>query len=855
MAFEIDEMFVSLGLRMNKFQKGLSEARGQLTKAGKAMTDVGKKLSLTLTAPLTALGAFSVKTFAQFEQGMNRVRAVTGAAGSDFKALETQAKMLGATTQFSAVQASEAMGALGLAGFKATEIMDAMPSVLTTAASAQLSMGQAADITAKIMRGFGLESDQTGRISDVLAKSFTSANTDLTQLGEAFKVAGPVAKAFGLSLENTSASLSLMADAGFTGGMAGTALRGALVRLAKPAAEAAAIFKRIGFEAIDPTTGKMKDMATVVGQLQNAQLTASEVMTIFGQRAGPAMSALLARGSADLSKFTTMLENSGGTAEKIANIQMAGLSGSLVRLRSAFEGVRIAIGEAMAPVVDKLAKGLTKLSNWFTSLSATGQRLVVVFGAMLAALGPMLVAFGLMTMALGQTVGLFNALTIAGPKILTLFSGLSKILPVMNTAFAAMSIKLMAVAAVFVLLANLASIIYQNWETLKQIGSDLVNDWSGAFSILYDNAKAFIVDGFKQIWEWFVNLLGGVGTSIGNWVTTAAKFWYEAYKTAKKWLVEKMAIVMNALLRMWNKMAVLWDGAVKPMEVTFDKFTDDIGKGLEWTKDKFKVAFDESKKSAVKSMSEAKSYVMKTIADMGKSVAIKLGVTTVQKTGGAGTGNAPPKPTGEQADPNVFMNQMKTNLETMKPTMDAFWANWNEKASDSQKSTLSTWQNLVGPFNSITGELAQAGSQLWNSFTQGFGNAVAEVIMTGKSFFDAMKQLMKNIAQQIISMLIQILIKAIIVKAVLTGLGIGGAPLPMGGGLSIPGFAEGGVVTGPTLAMVGEKGPEAIIPLDDLDKMGGGQQTIIVELNGRALTTEVVKNMPSVLRVRAGVNM
>ena len=45
------------------------------------------------------------------------------------------------------------------------------------------------------------------------------------------------------------------------------------------------------------------------------------------------------------------------------------------------------------------------------------------------------------------------------------------------------------------------------------------------------------------------------------------------------------------------------------------------------------------------------------------------------------------------------------------------------------------------------------------------------------------------------------------------------------GGISIPGFADGGIVTGPTLAMVGEKGPEAIIPLSGPNAgrgMGGG---------------------------------
>jgi hypothetical protein len=42
----------------------------------------------------------------------------------------------------------------------------------------------------------------------------------------------------------------------------------------------------------------------------------------------------------------------------------------------------------------------------------------------------------------------------------------------------------------------------------------------------------------------------------------------------------------------------------------------------------------------------------------------------------------------------------------------------------------------------------------------------------------------------------------------------------MGG---IPALAEGGIATGPTLALIGEgKGPEAVIPLDKLEGMMGG---------------------------------
>jgi hypothetical protein len=59
--------------------------------------------------------------------------------------------------------------------------------------------------------------------------------------------------------------------------------------------------------------------------------------------------------------------------------------------------------------------------------------------------------------------------------------------------------------------------------------------------------------------------------------------------------------------------------------------------------------------------------------------------------------------------------------------------------------------------------------------------------------------------------------------------GIGGKGFAMP---DIPMLAAGGIVTGPTLAMIGEAGPEAVIPLDRISQMGGGGTTVNINVNG-----------------------
>ena len=67
------------------------------------------------------------------------------------------------------------------------------------------------------------------------------------------------------------------------------------------------------------------------------------------------------------------------------------------------------------------------------------------------------------------------------------------------------------------------------------------------------------------------------------------------------------------------------------------------------------------------------------------------------------------------------------------------------------------------------------------------------------------------------------------------------------GGISIPGFADGGIVTGPTLAMVGEKGPEAIIPLSQMGNIGGGGVTVNVT-GGLATSAEIGQAVVNAIR-------
>tara|TARA_R110000824_G_scaffold164086_2_gene340139 strand:- start:1745 stop:3826 length:2082 start_codon:yes stop_codon:yes gene_type:complete len=345
-------------------------------------------MTRNVTAPLALLGTGAVMAAANFEKSMNKVAAVTGATGGDFTKLTEQAKTLGETTQFSASQAAEAMGFLGMAGFDTSQIMAAMPATLDLAAAGALDLASAADIASNIISGFGAEAKDLAHFSDVLAKGFTSSNTNLEQLGDAMSYVAPVASGFGITVEETVAALGKLSDAGIQASMAGTGLKGVLSRLSSQQ-------KQLGINTFD-AAGKMRPLSDIIDEIKSKGHSTSKIMEIFGDRAGPSMLALLKVGGKGLRDFTTELENSGGTAKQIADTQLKGFTGSITKLKSALEGIAIEFGDILIPVLSKFIEKIKEGIKFIKNLTDEQKINAVKWIALAAAIGPVLIVLSKM---------------------------------------------------------------------------------------------------------------------------------------------------------------------------------------------------------------------------------------------------------------------------------------------------------------------------------------------------------------------------------------------------------------------------------------------------------------------------
>ena len=412
---------------LTSFERGMKKAQKSLKKFGNNLKKTGKNLTTGLTLPLVGLGVASLKTFADFEQGMLKVKAISGATDSQFKALTESAKELGSTTMFTASQVAELQLNLSKLGFDPQSILDSSQAILNLAQATDSDLAQAATVAASTMNAFGLEAKDMTMISDVMADAFSSSALDLEKFQTAMASVAPVAKQAGQDIQGTSAILGVLVNNGIEASTAGTALRNIFLDLANQGLT--------WDEAMQQIQGSINPLQTA--------------MDMFGKR-GAAVATIIANNGTEIQKLTEDFNDSAGEAKGMADIMDSGVGGAFRKLQSQLEGAGIELGEKLVPIFTKFGEKVKELIKWFTELSPEQQENIVKWTAIVAALGPVLWIVGqlittigflgkaLMFLAANPVVLIIAVIVALGVAIYEVMTGTSKFAVTVRNAFATM---------------------------------------------------------------------------------------------------------------------------------------------------------------------------------------------------------------------------------------------------------------------------------------------------------------------------------------------------------------------------------------------------------------------------------
>ncbi|MFJ6579239.1 phage tail tape measure protein [Streptomyces sp. NPDC091368] len=341
---------------------------------------------------LAVVFALAAAAAARFDKAMSEVRAVTDGSAEDMKSLSDAALQAGQATVFSATQAANAEAELARAGISTADIIGgALRGSLDLAASGQLELGESAIISAQAMNAFKLKGQDVGHIADVISAGAGKSATNVHHMGMAFRQAALLASQTGLSLEQTVGVLSLFAQNALTGSDAGTSLKVMLQRLVPQSKEAAGMMEQIGFKAYD-AQGQFIGLSALAGNMAQSfsKLTPearnAAMATIFGSDAVRAATILYEAGTAGVDKWVGAV-NDTGYATRVAATMTDNLAGDLERLKGSIETALIQSGSGANEVLRDMAQALNAVVGWYSELSPSAQKSVVVLSGLVGILG------------------------------------------------------------------------------------------------------------------------------------------------------------------------------------------------------------------------------------------------------------------------------------------------------------------------------------------------------------------------------------------------------------------------------------------------------------------------------------
>lgn len=393
----------------------LNELADSATKAGEKMQQAGEKMNsmgntlLGISAPIIAFGAYATKAAMDFEAGMAKVQAISGATGQELEQLKEKAREMGEKTKFSATESAEALQYMSMAGWKTNDMLDGLEGIMNLAAASGESLALVSDIVTDALSAFGMEAKDAGKFSDILAAASSNANTNVAMMGETFKYVAPIAGAMKYSAEDTAIAIGLMANSGIKASQSGTSLRQVLMGLQGGVEVATKSGEKFRIE-VENQDGTMRDFRSVLidlrtafGEMTDAQ-KAQNAESIAGKVGMSGLLAIVNASEKDFNKLAKAVDNSAGKSKEMADIMNATAQGQLTLLNSKLESLGITIGARILPHVNKFIDGLSNLIEWFGNLGEGTQDAIMKFGLYTAATGLALKAVGTLTKGLGGLV-------------------------------------------------------------------------------------------------------------------------------------------------------------------------------------------------------------------------------------------------------------------------------------------------------------------------------------------------------------------------------------------------------------------------------------------------------------------
>ena len=360
--------------------------------AGTKTESFGKKMSV-VSAGMVGIGAASIKSFTELDEGYDTIVTKTGATGDALEGLTQSADNLFGSMPEDMATVGEAIGEVNTR-FHSTgeELENTSKQFVQFASINDTNVTQSVDQVDKIMKAWNIDASQTGNLLGLLTAKAQETGINVDTL-EGYVLDNNAAfKEMGLSLPQ---AINLMAQFDANGVDSTQALAGLKKSLQNATAE-----------------GKSMDVALkeTIDKIKNAksETKAMQIATeLFGKKGAAEMTKAIRENRVDLTDLSSSMKEYGSTVEDTYNGTLDPIDNSKIAMNNAklaLSTLATTAQTSAAPMIEDLTGKIQDLTKWFTSLSPVQQETLIKVGLVTAAVGPLAVGFGKVAKGVSSTV-------------------------------------------------------------------------------------------------------------------------------------------------------------------------------------------------------------------------------------------------------------------------------------------------------------------------------------------------------------------------------------------------------------------------------------------------------------------
>jgi len=765
----------------------------RVSELGGKFEATGRKLTRSITLPIVGLAAATVKTFSDFDDKITQSLAIQGPEVAEkFRGeMERTARTVATDLGISASDAAESFFFLASAGLDAESQIASLPAVASFAKAGMFDMARATDLATDAQSALGLVSDDAAdnlrnltRVTDVLVGANTLANASVEQFGDALTTkAGAALRTVNKDVEEGVAVLAALADQGIKGAEAGEKLNVFLRDTSRAASANAEEFEALGLQIFD-TDGNMRNLADIVqnmeevfGDMSDEQRVAT--MDALGLNRGVADVTRQLMGTSDaIREYEGELREMGGITDDVAQRQLQSFSGQMSIVKAELTDLALDIGPiVIEQFLKPLIENVRNIVERFRNMDDSTKQLVVRIAGLAAAIGPVLIVTGKLLKIVGSVIGPLAKLSglmlrLARVVIPPLIKGVI----LLTKAMLANPFVLIAVAVV-ALIAGLV-LLYQRWEGFRNVVDGVISFVRG----IIERFVEFFVGIWEAIQEPVQTAFDVIGTIIGvavGVITTIFEVWF-AYVSFVFGAIQTAAEIAFAIV------TAIIDAAIAAATAVFDAF---------------KIAV----KAVWNAIRVAAEFVVRILSNIigafGGNAAVVFGtlrdnVLAVWNAVRAAAETAFRIIRGAW---DTMTSAIRSAIAVASVVIQGVWTAVRTAAETAFGIITTAWDTLTGGIETAIDTA--------KSFVIGAFDAIKEA---GERIFGGLGRAITGAFSAAITgakALINPFIRA--TNTVIGGLNrVPGVNIP-----TIPQLANGAIVGSPTLALIGEAGSEAVIPL------------------------------------------